>query len=457
MGIGSAQTLVEDCVQWVKNRIHGQVFRPGMRLPSIRALAREKGVSPFTVVEAYDRLVASGYLEARKGSGFYVRAQSAIETRPLPQAPSSRIDLRWLMRHMLESGSAQGPGLGVLPPSWLDGAQVGAALRSLGRQGNGRWLDSGTRQGFEPLRSVLQQRLARLDVVAHADQIVLTTGLTHALDLVLRTLTRPGDAVMTLDPCWFGALGMLATRGLRVVDVPCTSQGPDLDLMERIAQQEKPRLLVISSAAQNPTGLSLSREVAANLVAMAARHDFLVFEDDVYADLCMSTVTRLAAIDALDRVIYAASFSKTLAANIRVGFVAARPELAQAFADTKVLTGFTTPELNERLVHKLLVEGRYARHVGELRERLVSCRAQARKKLEAAGIDVFGAPADGMFLWVDMHTDTNELAVACRERGILIAPGSLFSPQQAPSTWMRFNVTARIDAALTVLLLTKSR
>lgn len=457
MGIESAQTLVEDCVQWVKNRIHGQVFRPGMRLPSIRALAREKGVSPFTVVEAYDRLVASGYLDARKGSGFYVCARRANETRALAQAPSTRIDLRWLMRHMLESGSAQGPGLGVLPASWLDGAQVGAALRSLGRQGPSRWLDSGTPQGFEPLRGVLQQRLARLDIVAQADQIVLTTGLTHALDLVLRTLTQPGDAVMTLDPCWFGALGMLASRGVRVVGVPCAAQGPDLDLMEQIVLQEKPRLLVISSAAQNPTGLSLSRAAAARIVAMAARHDFLVFEDDVYADLCTSAVTRLAAIDALDRVIHAASFSKTLAANIRVGFVVARPALAQAFADAKVLSGFTTPEINERLVHKLLVEGHYSRHAGQLRERLVDCRAQARKKLEAAGIEVFGAPADGMFLWVDAHADTNELAVACRERGILLAPGSLFSPQQVPSTWMRFNVTARIDAALIALLRVQSR
>jgi DNA-binding transcriptional MocR family regulator len=177
----------------------------------------------------------------------------------------------------------------------------------------------------------------------------------------------------------------------------------------------------------------------------------------VYADLCASTVTRLAAIDALDRVIYAASFSKTLAANIRVGFVAARPSLAQAFADAKVLSGFTTPELNERLVHKLLVEGHYGRHVGELCKRLVDCRAQARKKLEAAGIVVFGVPADGLFLWVDLHADTNELAVACRERGVLLAPGSLFSPQQVPSTWMRFNVTTRIDAALIALLRAQSR
>ena len=92
MGVESSQTLVEDCVQWVTNRIHGQVFRPGMRVPSIRVLAREKGVSPFTVVEAYDRLVASGCLQARKGSGFYVtdyRSDSYKEQKKKESGDSS--------------------------------------------------------------------------------------------------------------------------------------------------------------------------------------------------------------------------------------------------------------------------------------------------------------------------------------------------------------------------------
>jgi DNA-binding transcriptional MocR family regulator len=254
-----------------------------------------------------------------------------------------------------------------------------------------------------------------------------------------------------LDPCWFGALGMLATRGIRVIGVPCTPDGPDLNAMEQLAQQEKPRLLLINSAAQNPTGVSLSSATVASILDIAARHDFLIFEDDVYTDICTSAITRLAANDQLDRVIYAASFSKTLAPNIRVGYLACRPDLAESFANTKILTGFTTPELNERLVHKLLVEGRYARHAGELRERLAECRVQTKRTLRHAGIDIFGDPVDGMFLWINMRTDTNELAVLCREKGLLLAPGSLFSPHQTPSPWMRFNMTTSADDVATVL------
>ena len=445
--VASEQTLVDDCIEWAKSRIAGQVFRPGMRLPSIRALANARGVSPFTVAEAYGRLVAAGDLEARRGSGYYVR-QPAPESRLRTQRADSRIDLRWLMRHMLESAAPAGPGLGVLPPLWLDGAQVASALRSLGRQGTGRWLDSGTPQGFEPLRSVLQQRLATLDIVARADEIVLTTGITHALNLVLRATIERGDTVLVLDPCWFGALGVLAAHGTRVVGVPCTASGPDLDALERLVAEEKPRLLVASSAAHNPTGLSLSRETASRIVDIAARYELPLFEDDAYADLCATPVARLAALDRLRHVIYAGSFSKTLAANIRVGFLACSATLAQKIADAKVLTGFTTPELNERLIHKLLIESRYDRHARTLRERLADARRRAKKLLESRGIEIFGADQEGLFLWANLATDTNRLAAAWRERGYLIAPGSLFSPQQAPTTFMRFNVTTPLDAKL---------
>lgn len=426
-----------------------QVFRPGMRLPSIRALAQQRGVSPFTVVEAYDRLVADGYLEARKGSGFYVRARP-VEPGPQEQKWRSVIDLDWLMRNMLEGNTAHGPGLGVLPASWLDGAQLGAAIRALGRQG--RWLGNGQPNGYAPLRSLLQQRLAGLDILAHQDQIVLTTGVAHALNLVLATLVRPGETVLTLEPCWFGALGILSAHGARVVGVPCTTEGPDFDVMERLMSEDHPPLMVVSTAARNPTGLSLSGRAVARILALARRFNVTIFEDDVYADLCASPVLRAASADKLDRVIYAGSFSKTMAANIRVGYLAAKAELAQALANTKILTGFTTPEFNERLVHKLLTGRGYDKHLENLRARLAEQRVVAKRKFMAEGMEVFGDPADGMFIWVDMRTDTNQLAARCREQGVLIAPGSLFTSHQTPSSWMRFNVTTSMDRQLQRLL-----
>jgi DNA-binding transcriptional MocR family regulator len=449
--VQTEQTLVEQCVQWVTSRIHEQVFRPGMRVPSIRTLARGRGVSPFTIVEAYERLVASGYLEPRKGSGFYVRRRAAEVPASLREVRPT-IDLTWLMSHMLQRGQPQGPGLGVLPSAWLDGARIADAVRALGRQGVERWLESGSAYGYEPLRAVLQERLARLDIVVRPEQIVLTTGITHALNLVLRNLIVPGDAVLTLDPCWFGALGLLASHGARIIGIPHTGAEPDLALMERAMREERPKLMVISSAAQNPTGLSLAPATIAGILQLAEHFQVPIFEDDVYGDLCTADVRRFAAADRSGRVIYAGSFSKTMAANIRVGFIAARVDRVQALVDAKILTGFTTPELNERLLHKLLVEGRYARHLERLRDRLARQRAIVLRALANTDLAVLGSRHDGMFVWVDTRTDTNELAARWRNRGLLLAPGSLFSPQQTPTTWMRFNVTTPIAGSVRDLL-----
>jgi len=446
----TSQTRVDACVQWTIDRIHAQVYRTGERLPSVRALARLRNVSPYTVVDAYARLVTLGYLESRRGSGFYVRERASASPR-LGPVGRSHIDLRWLMHNMLADAHARGPGLGVLPSSWLDAGQLASSVRALGREGIGRWLASGQPCGFEPLRTLLQQRLAAIDIPAPADRIVLTTGITQALDLVLRSQLRPGDCVLVLEPSWFGALGMLAAHGIPTFGVPCTPEGPDLVALEHLAFAHRPRLVILSSAAQNPTGVSLSPATVRRILDIAARADFLIFEDDVYADLCRTPVTRLAAADELRRVIYASSFSKTLAANIRVGYVACAPDIAESLADAKILSGFTTPEINERLVHKLLLEGRHARHVRGLCERLGTARDKTLRTLRRAGVEIFGEPADGLFAWVDMHTDTNELALACRERGWLIAPGSLFSASQTPSTWMRFNVTTDADITSEIL------
>jgi DNA-binding transcriptional MocR family regulator len=313
-------------------------------------------------------------------------------------------------------------------------------------------LEGGTAHGYAPLRDMLARRLGTFGIVAHAEQIVLTTGITQAIHLVLQTLVVPGDTVLVLDPAWFGALGMLALRGARVVGVPCTAAGPDVDALEAIAQDTRPRLLLINSVAQNPTGLALAAATIARILQIAGKHDFHVFEDDVYADLCDPALPRLAAHGALDRVIYAGGYSKTLAANLRVGYLASSEALAGAFADTKVLTGYTTPEVNERALHKLLANGRYGRHVAALRERLDTHRRKALKLLGREGFAIYGRPEHGLFAWVDMACDTDELALRGRERGLLVAPGSLFSPAQRASRFMRYNVTTPIDAPLRELL-----
>jgi len=144
----------------------------------------------------------------------------------------------------------------------------------------------------------------------------------------------------------------------------------------------------------------------------------------------------------LRRVIYVGSFSKTVAANLRVGFIAGERELARALADRKLLAALTTPELGERVMHQVLAEGHYRKHVERLRRRLAARREPVLSQLEQLGLRVFADPQGGMFAWLDAGRDSHALAARAYEQRWLLAPGSLFSPGQLPSSWLRFNLAS---------------
>lgn len=455
-------TLVDQLVQWGRRRIDERVFRPGMRMPSIRQLAADKGISRFTVVEAYERLVAHGYLDSRRGSGFFVRDRGAANDSVARSAVAnenakvtSTIDVVWLLRNMLHtSSSAKGPGLGYLPGSWLDGELLNAALRSITRQSDALMLGFGTPQGFLPLRQQLQTRLEDVEIGAPADQIVMVSGVTQGLDLIARVFVNPGDTVIVGDPAWFQMFGLFISQGARLVGMPYTPDGPDLDAFEEMVKTWRPKMLVINSVLQNPTGTSLTAAQAFRILQLAETYGFMVVEDDIYGDLCPTnfSATRLASLDQLKRVIFLGSFSKTLAPNLRVGFIAASAEVASAITNQKVLVGMTSPELNERVLYKALTDGRYRRHCERLRGKLDVVREKSARMLEKVGYKLYSMPPAGMFLWADTLHDAEALTAAGHEAGFLLTPGSLFSPQQSPSTMMRFNIANCGDPALPDLL-----
>jgi DNA-binding transcriptional MocR family regulator len=282
----------------------------------------------------------------------------------------------------------------------------------------------------------------------------MASGITQAIDLIARIFVQAGDAVIVGDPAWFQMFGRFASQGARLVGMPYTPDGPDLDALEALVQTWRPKMLVINSVLQNPTGTSLTAAQAFRILRLAEEYDFIVVEDDIYGDLCPPgyPATRLASLDQLKRVIYLGSFSKTLAPNLRVGFMACAPEVATAVTDQKMLVGMTSPELNERVVYKILTEGHYRRHVERLRARLDGVRDKAARMLEKTGLKLFQTPGAGMFLWADTGVDSDVLAAAAHEAGFLLTPGSLFSPQQSPSSWTRFNVANCGDPELPAFL-----
>ena len=443
----ASRPLADQLASELALRIQRYGLRPGTRLPSIRHLASLLHISRFTVVESYERLVAAGLVSARPGSGFFVRPAltngAGVRTAAKASAgPPSRVDVSWLLRSMFAEGSAPGmPGGGVLPADWLDPEMVAAAVRAVGRSARSALTGYGSQRGFALLRYEIALRLQEDGIAAHGDENLLTTaGVTHALDLLMRHLVQPGDVVFVEDPAWFVIFARLAAFGARVIGIPRGPQGPDVTVLETLAEQHRPKLFLINAAVHNPTGHSLSRGVAEDVLRVAARFDFLVVDDDTYGELHPGNPVRLAALDGLQRVVQVGGYSKTLAGSLRVGYLAGSADLIQRLADLKALTGLTTPELGERVVHRVLADGQYRRHVERVRRRVDAARHECLAKLSRVGVQVAHEPYAGMFVWGDCGRDTEALALEAAARGLLLAPATLFSPDQRASSIMRFSV-----------------
>ncbi len=442
--------LVEQIVQGIRHQVDDRILRPGMRLPPIRKLAQMQEVSRFTVVEAYDRLVALGYLQSRRGSGFYVAPRSHAPDAPRPVTTDRAVDVAWLMRQALdESPDMLKASAGVLPVEWFDREGLRRHLRSLGRRADARVAGYGSAQGYRPLRQQLQVRLAEYGIGAPPEQILLTHGATQALDIVARHLVKPGDTVFVDDPGYYNFFGNLRLLGAQLVGVPRGHDGPDIDALEALLAEHQPKVYFTHSVLHNPTGANLSPATAFRLLQLAGKHDFLVIEDDVYADLQSGSTTRLANLDQLERVIYIGSFSKALSGSLRVGFIAANPELIAAFTDVKLLTGLSSSEFSEQLVYQMLTDGHYRKYTERLHGRLEAAMTRTMRMMDRLEMSVYHEAKGGLFLWArnEAIEESATLATRALQAGIVLAPGKVFRPQMQGSPWLRFNVAFCADSA----------
>jgi DNA-binding transcriptional MocR family regulator len=443
--------LVDQIVSGVRAQIDDRLLRPGMRLPPIRSLAESHSVSRFTVVEAYDRLVALGYVQSRRGSGFYV-AQRAVPAGGEGAAPLDRaIDVVWMLRQGFEDQRAGlKVGMGWLPPQWLDQEGLRRNIRALSRRADVKLTCYGVPQGYPALRQQLSVKLADIGIGAKPEQIVLTHGATQALDIIARYMLKPGDVALVDDPGYFTMFGNLRLQGAQLLGVPRTVDGPDVAALETLVREHQPRIFFTHSVLHNPTSASLAPGNAYQVLKLAERHNFLIVEDDTFADLHPGPTTRLATLDQLDRIIYVGGFSKTLSCNMRVGFLACQPDLAAALTDVKLLSSLTTPEFNERLVYLMLVEGHYRKYAERLQGRLAEAMAGTLRMLERVGLEIYTEPKGGMFAWamVPGLEDAAALADRAAREDILLAPGKVFRPQMQASPWLRFNVAYARDKRL---------
>ncbi|MCB2016964.1 MAG: PLP-dependent aminotransferase family protein [Hydrogenophaga sp.] len=450
----ATRTLTEQLAERFATRIRDRLMAPGARLPSVRQCAAQHGLNPSTVVAAYDQLLALGLVEARRNRGYFVRERAPLRSEA-PAVTSSAprmaapISAATLIRGMFHpSGSRPQPGAGVLPPDWLETAFMPAAVRKV--SGSAALADASLRygepQGDTHLRRVLADRLQGMGLPADPSQIITTVGATHALDIVSRTLLKPGDAVMVEEPGWAVEFARLHALGMRVLPVPRGPAGPDLAVMARYCEVHAPKLYVSVSVLHNPTGYCLSPASAHRLLQLAQQHDFHIVEDDTYSHIAPEHATRMSVLDGLQRTLYVSGFAKILAPNWRVGYLVAPPALTERLLDTKLLATLTTPSLLERAMAHCIESGQLRRHAERVRGRLDAARSRSVKLAQGAGCHFLAEPS-GLFGWVDTGVDTEWLAQRMLDEDYLIAPGSLFHAARTPGTLMRINFATTQDAA----------
>ncbi|MGY3489709.1 DNA-binding transcriptional MocR family regulator [Bradyrhizobium sp. USDA 4011] len=443
----------------IRARIASRALAADDRLPSVRSFAATMGVSPSTVVEAYDRLAAEGLIRARPGSGFYV---SSAALPPLALANDQpqhdrAVDPFWVSRQSLDAASgALKPGCGWLPADWMPTEALRRAFRGLARADDAALTDYGATRGSLALRRILMARFADEGLDVSPEQVLLTMSGTQAIDLICRFLLRPGDTVLVDDPCYFNFRALLRAHQVKLVSVPYTPSGPDVASFEAVLDAERPRLYITVSGLHNPTGATMSPQTAHRVLNAATACDLTIVEDDIFADFEPEPSARLAALDGLNRVIRIGSFSKTLSASLRCGFIAARADWIEQLVDLQVATGFGGPcAVATEIIASVLATGFYRKHVEELRRRLARARRDVGEKLQRIGIEPWLMPRGGFQLWCRLPDgcDSADVARAALADNIVLAPGNVFSTTQSATGFMRFNVAQCRDPKLMPALL----
>ena len=431
------QQIVDALACWL---CRGEV-PPGTRLPSVRQIARVNLLSQSSVVEACERLVAQGVLASRHGAGFIV-AMPAL-------AAQGQQDCPWFEGAERKQGGTSGElklGCGGLPESWRETDDLSYAIRQVSRTDMAGLFNYSTPLGLPALRQQIRKRLKQLDILVEESRILTTAGASQGLDLIVRTLFKPGDCVVVENPGYSLLFDLLRLHGVSVVEVPRTPHGPDIEALEALLVKYRPCGIFINSFYHNPTGSSLAPAVAQRVVLLAKTYGVLVIEDDVYADLHSGPGMRLAALGIDDNVIYVGSYSKTLSSSLRVGFVVASAGVVSRLAEVKMISSMGASRFCESVLASLLASGAYRKLVQRQRQRLSNDREAALQVLEDAEWEVFGKPVGGLFIWARSRmSDYAQVRKQAQRFGVLLSSATAFSPTAEASDWQRINVAYACD------------
>ncbi len=340
------------------------------------------------------------------------------------------------------------PGSDALPVSALQAAfargfeQDGAAMFAYHHP-----------EGDRQLRELLAERLRTRGATVEAGQIVMTTGCTQALQIMLSVLVSPGDIVACEAPAYYGMLELLSEAGARVLPIPVRDgEGIDPDEAEALLSRWKPKCLIICSALSNPSGATVSEHRRELLVEVCRREGVRLIEDDIYGDLVEGGAPRsMLAWDDGSTVSYVTSFSKTVAPGLRVGFCVPG-KLHEEYAARKCQQDLHSAVMSEVALREFLLAGELEGHLATLharnrQRRDLALAAIARAFPEGTAVPI---PRGGYMLWVRLpeRVDLAIVRQRAREQRVVFASGSVFYPAPPDQSCMRLNCAKASEVEL---------
>lgn len=434
-------------------RIESGVLRPGDRVPSVRKLSAQRGVSIPTVLQAYRLLEARRVIGARPKSGFYVMprermriAEPSESVISLPEASEIETgDLIMRVLEMVANPELIPIGTALPDPEFLPTAALGRLLGRAARRQTQRSVAAVAPSGMLELRRAIAARAREAGTAATADDVVVTCGCAEALTLCLRAVTRPGDTVAVESPTYFGALQALDVLGLKALEIPTDAvSGLRIEVLAEALARGGIAAVLVTPNVHNPLGCVMPDERKRELVRLLAMSGVPAVEDDTYGELYFGPARPrlLRAFDDGGRVLSCGSFSKTLAPGFRVGWTVPG-RYRDRILHLKLATTAATSTIPQLALADYLASGGYDRHLSRLRQTFQSTTARLSDEVSMRfpeGTRI-SHPAGGFLLWVQLPAGTDTVGLQRRaiSRGLSVAPGPAFSASGLFPNYMRLN------------------
>ncbi|WP_051686872.1 PLP-dependent aminotransferase family protein [Microbulbifer sp. HZ11] len=432
----SEQFRYEALETWLEQGIREQRWRGGERLPSIRALCRDRRLSKATVQHALQRLESRGLIEARPKAGHFVAIRPPSVQQPVSRARIEAphpVTVSELLLDIMGRNAAFDllpTFTGTEPPSGIV-ALNRAIARALRRPSQGSYQYYDEPAGDAGLREQLSILMARRGCRVGADELCITSGCQNALFLALMASCKRGDVVAVESPGFYGVMQLLEYLELQVIEIPAAvDTGMDLDALDEVLRRWPVRACIVSPSFATPGGALMPEVGKQRLLALAEEFDLAVIEDDIYGDTGFTSVPDpLKALDRNDRVILCSSFSKSLSRDLRLGWVSGA-RWHRKILQTKLVTQLAGSRYLQQGVAAFLADGSYAAHLRRLRGDLRARRDHLRAILGKWPGEVrVSVPQGGLAAWVELPEQVDTLAAypLALEQGVVITPGPLFS------------------------------